>query len=202
MKERPILFSTAMVRTIIEGRKTQTRRAVKPQPNHRVVFCPHPCSDGSFSMHEGSDEPLDYVFCPYGQKGDRLGVRETWAPCLGGPCEPGNPVLYRADDNAGYANLSWRSSIHIPRWASRIALEITEVRVQRVQEITPADAVNEGVECSWSRGAFRAHSVAAAKVNPVDLFSELWDSINAKRDGGCYTWTKNPWVWAITFRVL
>lgn len=204
MKERPILFSGAMVRAILEGRKTVTRRVVKQQP-------------------VGGDTPSDLTVkmrCPYGQPGDRLWVRETWADV--NMC--GAPALaYRADEDVRdlmqgsqfldddgafnyqderwkkylfcdwYADLHlvrWRPSIHMPRWACRILLEITEVRVERLQDITEQQALAEGVaSCAQDLDP------DGNGYSPGELFSILWSSIN-----GTDSWNANPWVWVVEFK--
>jgi hypothetical protein len=170
--EKPILFSAPMVRAILEGRKTMTRRVVKPQPESDQ-------DDG----HAGLIQD-----CPYGQPGDRLWVRETFStdgcacyePCF---CPS---VWYKADDLSEDKELQpkWCPSIFMPRWASRIILEVTGVRVERLQEITNAGALAEGIEPS---GVPRTY---------VGDFAALWDSLNAKRG---YGWDTNPWVWVIGF---
>lgn len=209
MKERPILFSAPMVRAILEGRKTQTRRTMKSQPWAR----PEP-EDGLWRLYAG-DEGMAPFPCPYGQPGDRLWVRETWTSYatmtraerakssatyekfLAGayhnivqaaadiPTPTGGPeYLYGADfDAETFADLRpWRPSIHMSRRGSRILLEITGVRVERVQEISEKDALAEGCRSQIK------HSAA---------FADLWDSINAKRGFG---WDANPWVWVIEFK--
>lgn len=147
MKTRPILFSGPMVRAILEGRKTQTRRVVKPQPAH--------CAD----LPMGKDLTFASA-CPYGQPGDRLWVRETWAvgtlfdyvrpSLLPKPdCESKLAVDYAANPRRIWHSEDqgrWRPSIHMPRWASRITLEITSVRVERLQDISHKDAIAEGLE--------------------------------------------------------
>lgn len=214
MKERPILFSGAMIRAILDGTKSQTRRVVKPQPDPSEY-------DGMYMWSPpGSDPsgPVKYAWgavthqrlptCPYGQPGDRLWVRETWAlvPDTAyrgsegvqqaiNPYIKGEAAIYRADWDRSGPGTRWRPSIHMPRWASRITLEITDVRVQRVQEISEADAQREG--WNWSN-----HDLTQA-YDPVSMdtarrwFGDLWDSINAKRG---YDWASNPWVWALTFK--
>jgi hypothetical protein len=173
VKERPILFSGPMVRAILEGRKTQTRRVIKPQPEIGGAYWRTP--GGAI----GRDVKPKY--CPYGRPGDLLWVRETWAINIG--AEPGESIYaYRADrERPG----DWKPSIHMPRKASRLLLRITDVRVQRVQEISDAEAIAEGCVPVWDAG-----------VTPRDAFAELWDDINAPRDHG---WESNPWVWAISF---
>lgn len=181
MKDRPIIFSGPMVRALLEGRKTQTRRIAKPQ----------------FVDFKGQ-EFYNVDRCPYGKPGDLLWVRE--AVCIGyeigrgeftaipfDGCEKFRRAFYRAtdDDKPNEAKRPWRPSIHMPRWASRLTLRITEVRVQRLQEITHTDAELEGVLCNMSRKTFREH------------YADLWDHIN-----GAGAWQANPWVWAITFAVV
>jgi hypothetical protein len=134
--------------------------------------------------------PLKYIrFCPYGQPGDRLWVRETFADLIdigGGH----NYCAYKADlkiDSSYEDHTHWTPSIFMPRWASRITLEITGVRVERVRDITPEDAYQEGM----------VHNITASEADCLTPFRELWDSINAKRG---YGWDVNPWVWVIGFR--
>lgn len=173
MTERPILFSGAMVRAILDGRKTQTRRLINPQPTMIVDGVARiPSARRKVS---GYDIPANQdARSPYGQPGDRLWVRET-------VCLAGSVPFYRADGET-FAKVRWSPAIHMPRTASRLTLEVLEVRVQRLQEIGEEDAVAEGVEMvpfGSMRGEFHA----------------LWDSINAKRA----PWASNPWVWALTF---
>lgn len=193
-KERPILFSGPMVRALLEGRKTQTRRSLRPEHVGRLL------ADDQSSGHE---------FCPYGQPGDRLWVRETWAPARNG--DTGKVVaIYRADWTANGSPegpsydatwKGWKPSIHMSRWASRLTLEVTEVRVQRLQEISEEDARSEGVGESLVSGFTDAEATAflGALVDggPVQGFRVLWDSIN-----GPTAWNANPWVWAVSFGVV
>lgn len=177
MKQRPILFSSEMVRAILDGRKTQTRRIIKPQP-------------------AGEDGPFkDYVKdCKYGQPGDRLWVRETWAThpfynkVRPSDLKPAyTHVFYKAANNVNLSHYAWRPSIFMPRWASRITLEITGVRVERVQEINYGDAVAEG--CYFREGETWGRL----------RFAQLWATINnepGKR------WEDNPWVWVMEFKRL
>ncbi len=201
---RPILFNGPMVRAILEGRKTQTRRMMKPQPQPIPTGPPLPDVVYTSGWFEGRSVPA-YVFehCPFGVPGDRLWVRETWLHY--GNTHQGYDswcnVEYRADGlNIGvrwtsegsiprnplwgtnYVELPWRPSIHMPRWASRIMLEITGVRVERLQEITEEDAKAEGIDVLGS---------------PIIAFGALWDALHAKRG---YGWGVNPWVWVIEFR--
>lgn len=196
-KERPILFSAPMVRALLNGTKTQTRRVVKPQPEIAQLLT----HSGWSAWHDGSGRPLRN---PYGQPGDRLWVREAWQVHHAGGDEPihgpmkehpGGLVCmgYRATEEERvrdhqpfakpYAG-PWRPSIHMPRWACRLVLEVTDVRVQRLQAISGADAVAEGV---YAR--LPDNGIAQSE------FADLWRSIN-----GADSWTANPWVWAVSFR--
>ena len=179
VKERPILFSGAMVRAILEGRKTQTRRVVKPTSGPHSIektICT-PGSLAAFIRHR----------CPYGQPGDRLWVRETWGIHDADPAR----AWFRADPGVedcvakSTAGWKWRPSIHMPRWASRITLRLTDVRVERVQDISVSDCIAEGL-------GYPTDDRYAA----VDNFKPLWDSINAARG---YGWDANPWVWVLVF---
>jgi len=197
MKERLISFSSEMVRAILDGRKTQTRRIIQPQP--KVVHGSH--SDGSITTERIFRSGDQRIHCPYGKQGDRLWVKETWRAY---ERKDGLDVIqYRAggrfqpiENNENAANLwlsargchgdEWRSSRFMPRWASRINLEITDIRVQRVQEISEEDAIAEGIEI-----------VRGPILRPGEAFSVLWDSINEKKG---YGWGMNPYVWVIEFK--
>lgn len=175
MKERGILFSAPMVRAILSGRKTVTRRIL-----------------GNQGAIIGMDVPQarEHILsrCPYGAAGDRLWVRETWMPH---DTDDSRNIRYRADGDVANTNLPWKPSIFMPRWASRITLEVVGVRVERLQEITNADAVAEGVDpgmgfCDFSIPHHR------------EAFERLWDEINGKRA----PWASNPLVWRVEFRML
>lgn len=213
MTERPILFSAPMVRAILEGRKTQTRRIVRLKPGQQV----DERDDGSswpWTDYDGADM-WHWLPCPYGQPGDRLWVRETWAVphALDGRKPRYVPAdarfHYRADEDAG--GLRWRPSIHMPRWASRITLEITEVRVERLQEIGEADAIAEGLKrITKDGGATIKHGIPDRdglpgtddtgwpwrdwSADPRVAFRRLWESIH-----GPDSWAANPWVWVVGF---
>ena len=157
IKEQPILFSAPMVRAILDGRKTMTRRVVKPQPNWSGKIA---CEWYEPTVvRRGVEEPGPQVFgfanedegwkCPYGSPGDRLWLRETFRPILSGWNQGG--VDYRADDPSasGIGFIPWKPSIHMPRWASRITLQVEAVRVERLQEIAGQDARAEGCEPDW-----------------------------------------------------
>lgn len=223
-KERPILFSGPMVRAILEGRKTQTRRVIKPQPDSKwVEWCIYNNggSNDYFTetgMHLNTDRDWverDNGECPYGAPGDRLWVRETWCRADGTPND-GRPIgpdawgcLYRAsepkavgaDDEA--RNAPWRPSIFMPRWASRILLEIECVHIERVQDITEEEALREGVarfEGPVGELLFQDYSKefwGTPAYTARDSFKTLWDSINAARGFG---WEANPYVWVVSFK--
>lgn len=188
MKERPILFSGPMVRAILDGRKTQTRRV---------------CI-GQRELSRAADFQISR--CPHGQPGDKLWVRETWR-CRGGreyEYQRHQPsVMYRADAAPeSYVCDDWRPSIHMPRWASRITLEIESVRVERVQEISEEDAKSEGTPDDalvhyYCEEGNDDDPIGNHRCNWRYGFSRLWDSINLKRGFG---WEANPLVWVITFR--
>lgn len=165
-KERPILFSGPMVRAILDGRKTQTRRMIKPDWSR--------CLD----LDDPDDRKAAVERCRHGKLGDRLWVRETFAI-------HGGEIAYAATDQHLVGCDRWKPSIHMPRRASRIVLEIAGVRVERLNEISRGDAMAEGCP----------HSNLAYGQNPCDWFRELWKSTN-----GPESWAANPWVWVIEFR--
>jgi hypothetical protein len=232
MKERPILFSGAMVRALLAGTKTQTRRPVKPQPIADAKF------SGGFYLPpknrtEGAqisvEAPYVHIVCPYGQPGDRLWVRESWQyadwtddgyPFIGFHADAARllrdripeewamrvedawitlsaPANFDIDQRA--ADRRWRPSIHMPRWASRITLEITNVRVERLQDINEADSQAEGAtsipdHCDHVR--LSCADIGCSGPQPYRVgFRSLWQSIN-----GPASWDANPWVWAVEFR--
>ena len=178
---KPIFFNDEMVRAILDGRKTQTRRPLKPQPDY---------------LHDA--DPYQKIWmsplkCPYGKVGDRLWVREAFTLTV-----PTEKPMYRATWK-NPDGIKWTSSIHMPRWASRITLEITDIRIERVQEITEEEAEAEGVlpcphpisktdeclDCYLDAGEYACS------------FFNLWDQLYAKKGLGV---DDNPWVWVITFR--
>jgi len=222
MKEYPILFSAPMVKAILEDRKTQTRRVMKPQPS--ADFSPIAVEWYAPTVvdRNGDEQPGADVFgvygdeegyrCPYGAPGDVLWVREAWDFRHWG--EPGNPfrviVSYGADgfqklcqsphdwNPMIYNQPRWRPSIHMPRWACRIELEIVSVRAERVQEITRNDAKAEGVSNLWKNPPEKEEHYKRVLLNPyVANYSVLWDEINAGRGFG---WNVNPFVWVIEFQ--
>jgi hypothetical protein len=195
VKERPILFSAPMVRAILAGQKTQTRRIVNPRYSWEVDD-----SEGVNKVYypcyvTGEPEPME-VPCPYGDVGERLWVREThYVERAGYQDGTDRFILYKAtDDHAPVSK--WTPSIHMPRFASRINLEIVEVAVQRVREISREDAIAEGIFLNdndwWDAG-----NGLRGELSPEAAFRELWASIN-----GSESWTNNPWVWVIKFKKL
>lgn len=261
MNEKPILFQGDMIRAILEGQKTATRRIVKPTVKGCTVGVY--TQDGKVSsvvnVQEDGD-PWTDIKCPYGQVGNRLWVRETFkvgawrdqgqlriafdyraSPELVNTpwCYPPsseqytNQILKAVHEldkkgiepvgggpdriykwEAGKSPLNWKPSIFMPRWASRITLEITEIKVERLQDMDNDNAINEGINKYWVNyedgGGY--WNVPACWKNPdgkiikqiqtediIEAFANLWDSINKKRG---YSWESNPWVWVINFRVV
>lgn len=232
-KEKPVIFSGPMVQAILDGSKTQTRRVMKPQvvdwhdgwewKGHK----PNSKHGAYASNHKHRVNLNIYVgpSCPYGVKGDRLWVRETFTlesnfniDGMKGyppPFKDGRPVNmiedekygdyweqphYRASDpepELSYDDMDgpgcrWKPSIHMPRWASRINLEIIDIRVEQLQEISEADAKAEGMQKNMEFIGFTKH------------FKEVWDSINGKsrKDGRDISWSTNPWVWVVEFKKI
>lgn len=230
VKEKPILFSGEMVRAILAGRKTMTRRVIRCECNamHNGTLLgewggsippfiwdgnpedvawrwrgPKPQVGDWIEQYQTDvdDHASTLVKCPYGKVGTHLWVRETWMPFDRdhGP----EKYAYRASTTEDGENIrreyiacgrkyQWRPSIHMPRKASRITLEITEVRVERLQAISEADAKAEGIR-EMAIDCKPGHYFR-------EMFQELWQSINGKRPG-C-DWQSNPWVWAISFRQI
>lgn len=203
MRERPILFNSEMVRAVLDGRKTMTRRPVVwPSWAHDVEVDNHGEVFGCDC--DGDWLPLP---CPYGEPGDRLWVRETWASfgssrSINPPVPLSCQIRYHADNKCEWKNVpenarglfhdaSFRlhPSIHMPRWASRITLEVVRVRVERVRDITPADAMADGIETLSG----------IPTVNAVADFAELWSRVYAARG---YGWDVNPLVWVVEFKVV
>jgi hypothetical protein len=205
MKERPILFNGAMVRALLDGSKTQMRRIVKPAPQMVTDKRTEPW-DGDPSILLRLMQQTG-KHCPFGQVGDQLWVRETFQPVFSAGREHGEntpdwgtgegyDVKYPATDEIiewidGDDNITSRCkpSIHMPRWASRIQLEITGVRVERLNDITDSDAFSEGINQAdaFSMGC----TIDAAR----SVFSVLWESVY-----GPGSWDTNPWVWVLDFK--
>jgi hypothetical protein len=224
---KPILFNTEMVKAVLEGRKKQTRRIIKPQPfiangafqfEHKKYTEDNHCYSELSEDHEKFDDFLISIN-PYGQIGDRLWVRETW--CHGHEVFMYRPpnYWYKVQDAWGDINilenevdkiggkLKWKPSIFMPRDASRITLEITDIRVEGIRAISEDDCLKEGIDME-SDHASLCIDIEACTTYENDLidgsaiktvFSKLWDSINAKRG---YSFFSNPWCWAISFKVV
>jgi hypothetical protein len=230
LKVRPIIFTGESVRAILAGSKVQTRRIMKPQPPEWVrefgqtAFTP-PGHISGRGEYEDQGPGEKFFKCPYGVPGDRLWMREAWLglhrdhwahpnqskESVVNERGDRNAVAYRADTTPegeeirrqyGYR---WRPSIHMPRWASRITLEVTEVRVQRLQEISGEDAQAEGISplaaSEISSELLRAfpsmrRGASEREERMLAAFGYQWDRLNAKRA----PWPSNPWVWGITFR--
>jgi len=204
MKEHPILFNGEMVQAIPDGRKTQTRRVIKPQPPgieqiKRMSGCHYGwmqakqnpyiwIADGTVravravkdAMFLTGTDVYPHLKCPYAA-GDRLWVREAFHLSLS--VDEGTKIFYRADGDSEY--LKWSPSIHMPRWASRITLEVEDVEAEMLQDITDTDIVAEGGSGKMGGG----------KDDQLLWFQRLWDSLNKK-----YPWKSNPWVWKTVFR--
>jgi len=248
VKERGILFSAPMIRALLAGTKTMTRRLLNPQPVRSLPHTkPLPGGDGSWDIHrpigwrwQKSKNFRVYVadmaeasftenlarHCPYGVPGDRLWVRETWYDAFGR--RPGEAhemnvdrfedgsvdgIEYRAThdcaaweagcqcnpDGDGKRS-EWRPSIYMPRWASRLTLEVTSVRVERLQDITPEGVIAEGLgpfpRCDCEVCRMSSGMCPADAGVHLEEFAALWDSINGKRAN----WASNPWVWVVSFR--
>ncbi len=228
MKERGMIFNDEMVRAILEGRKTQTRRPVKNVRADNCLVIRKPTKKRNGVYTHVMDAP-EHGLCPFGNVGDRIWVREAWAIlgnedgcsvewndnlCRGdeknaariyrASCEqkPGDYGLWSIPDDADWKPHTvnekfeggWRPSIHMPRWASRILLEITDVRVERLNDISEKDARSEGVR--WSDGKPNKMGLATELVvYAKDTFTSLWKSIYSEE-----SWNANPWVWVIEFK--
>jgi hypothetical protein len=223
VKERPILFSGPMVQALLAGTKTQTRRAAK-----------HPLAQAAQRIlsYKGQsefdcvlpDETGGIILCPYGKPGDRLWVRETWAahwmyndvpPNEAHSSQPDDNQWFAADPDGtvgtcgcpslGYRG-KWRPSIFMPRWASRLLLEITAVRCERLQDISEGDAVAEGITGLTKDGQTVKYGVGEPsaewpwtdwQLTAKEAYSLLWGKIN-----GPESWEANPWVWVVEFKVI
>ncbi len=202
-KERPIIFDGESVRAILAGNKTQTRRVVKHPTINNVIRVHSYKGQTEFDLIMG-DESGTVIACPYGHPGDRLWVRETWAaegirdthlsiqykstpmpPTLGKRVvrPAGFELKMPAQGPLGDDDGIWRTPIYMPRWASRITLEITDIRTQRLQEISEADCAAE----------------LGTASNAYTAFMQRWNAINNKRG---YSWMMNPWVWVVEFKVI
>jgi len=204
MKERGMIFNAEMVRAILDGRKTQTRRVIKNQ-RQGECWSVRPASNPCASNHThdwwlpNATRPYSALICPFGTVGDRLLVRETFASGL---CTE-STFAYRAthkpeDLDEGWNDvIKWTPSIHMPRWASRITLEITSVRIEQLNDISQADAQAEGMELTGWRPTYSDPDSGGDFQTPYDNFAELWESIYGEG-----SWQANPWVWVIEFKVI
>jgi hypothetical protein len=221
MKERGMIFNGEMVRAILDGRKTQTRRVVKAADGAAGFHKEWDIKGEEIFVvlgekdHTGMNPVLGALACPHGAVGDRIWVRETWQ----GPLvdfersddllrnpekyeKPKNcvykadgvpaPEFFDADDNL---RCCWRPSIHMPRWASRITLEITGVRAERLNSISEEDAKAEGMELTGWRPTYSDPDSGGEVWTPYDNFAQLWESIYGEG-----SWKENPWVWVIEFK--
>nr|DAO68245.1 MAG TPA: ASCH domain protein [Bacteriophage sp.] len=237
MKEKPIIFSADMVKTILDGKKMMTRRVVKSDFINNYKHA-HIIKQSSDKSREGKayfyDKPVggmvlssQLVSNPYGKVGDHLWVRETWIQGYNDPLiesegddENAVSIIYKADGKEEYRSCSaetaenwgdfsadsemvgFKSPIHMPRWASRILLEITDIRVERLNDISEADCEKEGFRFyPLSRICFKPcstkHPSGHGSNNYKSIFGEYWDTLNAKKG---YQWSSNPWVWVIEFK--
>ena len=189
MKEHPILFSTEMVKAILDGRKTMTRRVVKPQPIDHISEVPRSIQNendwGKF-LWEDDEGKSNLKYSPYGQIGDVLWVRETWSPMVIGGGKNFDSIVYKADGSEP-SSVGWKPSIFMPRSASRLSLRITNIRVERLNEITEEDSEREGAYCTFQLDSPYGTSRKTG-------FKILWESINGES-----SWEQNPWVWVIEF---
>lgn len=202
IKERPILFSSPMIRAILSGAKTQTRRVIRDAYVSRR-------KDGCLLLPELLQQIGVGAACPYGRPGDRLWVREkhtfvadVWGLHAGVAYQYGGirwldgdapelvgKTVYNEDKPEVW---KWRSPIHMPRWASRITLEITDVRVERLQEISAGDCLSEGIRLDWEP---YTNQLPPSETDYYNAYRDLWKRIN-----GHGSWESSPWVWVITFK--
>ena len=205
IREKGLIFNSEMVRAILDGRKTQTRRPIKWKQTRFTEIGER--EDGSkWPWSEDAEHACDFWHpCPFGSVGDRIWVRETFSghylddaqiqDIKDGRDKATDLCEYRADYPDGYqASDGWTPSIHMPRWASRILLEITDVRVERLNSISQEDAQAEGLELTGWRPTYSDPDSGGEVMTPYDNFAELWSSIY-----GDESWQANPWVWVISF---
>jgi hypothetical protein len=208
-KERPILFKPEMVKAILSGEKTQTRRIIKPQPEQLNSFTPQPLSDFTDMLADKSSRGLEFIHGKgagkglafpdwYAHEGDTLWVRETWAKLVERYKDGsllylprGFKYVYKAD---GVHMDSWKPSIHMPKEACRLRLLVTDVRVERLYDISEEDAKAEGVK---STAVLTEEGDDYTGLYACEHFMELWQRIN-----GVESYESNPWVWALTFRQI
>lgn len=233
MTERGMIFNAEMVRAILDGRKTQTRREIKLKLDIACLATTYDWATSLAANHyQGLTEEqiqqkaeslrgvihpvilgngqMVSIICPHGKPGDRIWVRETFCPVddtqYGGErwvdyratpkLEASHPAGWDSAPNDAEA-LKWRPSIHMPRWASRILLEITNVRVERLNSISQEDAKAEGMELTGWRPTYSDPDSGGEVWTPYDNFAQLWESIYGEE-----SWKANPWVWVIEFKLV
>lgn len=224
MKERPIIFSGEMVKAILDSKKTMTRRLIKFKDFATDSITPLHIElvEGRYCLfNERNGWLVGYPKCPYGKVGDRLWVREIWIQGYDDPLiesegddENAVSIIYKADGKEEYRTCSaetaenwgdfsadsemvgFKSPIHMPRWASRILLEITDIRVERLNDISEEDAIKEGMPPSHA-SIDRISMQHGFNSFSQSCFAQLWDSLNDKKG---YQWSSNPWVWVIEFK--
>ncbi len=184
-----MIFNAEMVRALLDGRKTQTRRPVKFPVLDKNLGCELAGNELAGELSAGN-----YLNSAFGKPGDRIWVRETWARY--NIDQNSHDIAYRATTPADWPEEGrWRPSIHMPRWASRILLEITDVRVERLNAISQENAQAEGMELTGWRPTYSDPDSGGEVMTPYDNFAELWSSIY-----GDESWKANPWVWVIEFK--
>ncbi|MHB6047317.1 ASCH domain-containing protein [Klebsiella pneumoniae] len=191
MTERGMIFNGEMVRAILDGRKTQTRRPVKFPVHDKNLGCELAGNELAGELSAGN-----YLNSAFGKPGDRIWVRETWARY--NIDQNNHDIAYRATTPADWPEEGrWRPSIHMPRWASRILLEITDVRVERLNAISEEDARAEGIIDGGCLNCGEPEPCGCANPEPdaTDAFAYLWQSIYGQEN-----WNANPWVWVISFK--
>ena len=221
-KSRPIIMSSDSMRAILDGRKTQTRRVMKPQPICYGENNAKPCYSDFFKVREYADEcyvycekcgtacqysvsgqdTIRHIKCPFGAPGDRLWVREKWGVTV--DCE----TIYFADFIPNVHDVSifrWRSPMFMLRKSSRLTLEITNVRCERVQEINNVDAILEGIEIvafseSENETFYSSKPNFHLHAEPRNAYADRWNEINGKRKG--FSWKDNPWVFVLEFKKI
>ena len=229
MNEHPIIFSSEMVRAILDGRKTQTRRIIKPQPEVCPIETRPPAYPESILWHVSKDGGIyggllthkEFTkYCLYGQVGDRLRLKEDYKYIIQGDLVITYYKYSYKKDRVEYTPLSyldkktrrklikgrkdvWKSKLLMFKFMARIWLEITNIRVERVQDISEEDCIAEGIELIYGKrnlspfSGYKDYSGLVEVCGATASFHTLWDSLNAKRG---YAWDKNPWVWVIEFR--
>ncbi|MEA4757103.1 hypothetical protein VBQ76_18215 [Klebsiella pneumoniae] len=213
MKERGMIFNGEMVRAILDGRKTQTRRIMAPQPADDIERCifPNPGAIGWKSSLRHKHGSTTAHFCPHGKPGDRIWVREAFR--VHSRATDVATLVYKASERNSWTEQTnrvpvsvcnkpatpekWTPSLHMPRWASRLLLEITDVRVERLNAISEEDARAEGIIDGGCLNCGEPEPCGCANPEPdaTDAFAYLWQSIY-----GSDSWNANPWVWVIEFK--